>query len=144
MSIPCWLYELEHYFCPRQVCRIIRISTVRTSGHTMMQKFYRLFIYIYIFVHPTIALGRLYCQEYLQFHQSSPYVYLVFSFPSLVCTNKHRCCLVYRVNFQLMCPLATGIGTVHIKFEDVNICIWYSCVLIINTQFNSSVACGLA
>jgi len=43
-----------------------------------------------------------------------------------------------------MCPLATAIGTVHIKFEDVNICIWYSCVLIINTQYNSSVACGLA
>ena len=86
------------------------------------------------------AHGRLYWQGYLQFHQSSPYVYLVFSFPSLVCTNKHRCCLVYRVNFQLMCPLATGIGTVHIKFEDVNICLWYSCVLIVNTQFNSSVS----
>ena len=42
-------------------------------------------------------------------------------------------CLVFRVNFQLMCPVATGIGTVHIKFDDVNICIWYRCVHIMNT-----------
>ena len=38
--------ELENYLCPRQVRTVIRSSTVRTSGHTMMQKFHRLFFSI--------------------------------------------------------------------------------------------------